>query len=395
CNTRALWLAARFLTRRGPPLIIGLFRARGAVPRQSPVSRGRAHTWSTPHARPFPRRSAITTLVVTGGAGFIGSEFVRYALSKYPNYNIVVLDKLTYAGNMDNLLPVADNPRYRFVQGDIADTALVESLVAEADAVVNFAAETHVDRSLLDPGSFISTDVYGVYVLLEAIRKQNGRVRFLQVSTDEVYGSVEDGSSREEDPLRPRSPYSASKAGGEMMVQAYFETYRLPVLITRGSNTYGPYQYPEKVIPLFVTNALEDRPLPLYGDGLNVRDWLHANDHCTAIDLVLRAGTPGEAYNVGGGNERTNRYVTERILALLDKPRSLIKPVADRPGHDRRYSLNCDKVRRLGWEPRHPFEQGLAETVRWYADNEWWWRKLKSAEYADYYRRNYAHRTEG
>ncbi|MHB1006641.1 MAG: dTDP-glucose 4,6-dehydratase [Chloroflexota bacterium] len=365
------------------------------MPRQSPVSRGRAHTWSTPHARPFPRRSAITTLVVTGGAGFIGSEFVRYALSKYPNYNIVVLDKLTYAGNMDNLLPVADNPRYRFVQGDIADTALVESLVAEADAVVNFAAETHVDRSLLDPGSFISTDVYGVYVLLEAIRKQNGRVRFLQVSTDEVYGSVEDGSSREEDPLRPRSPYSASKAGGEMMVQAYFETYRLPVLITRGSNTYGPYQYPEKVIPLFVTNALEDRPLPLYGDGLNVRDWLHANDHCTAIDLVLRAGTPGEAYNVGGGNERTNRYVTERILALLDKPRSLIKPVADRPGHDRRYSLNCDKVRRLGWEPRHPFEQGLAETVRWYADNEWWWRKLKSAEYADYYRRNYAHRTEG
>ena len=332
-------------------------------------------------------------MLVTGGAGFIGSNFVHYLLRQYPQDRVVVLDKLTYAGNLENLRAAADDPRYRFVQGDIADAATVEPLVADADAVVNFAAETHVDRSLLDPGSFINTDVYGVYVLLEALRRQGGRARFLQVSTDEVYGSVEQGSSREDDPLRPRSPYAASKAGGEMMVQAYYETYRLPVLITRGSNTFGPYQYPEKVIPLFITNALEDKPLPLYGDGLNVRDWLYVEDHCSAIDLVLHEGKPGEAYNVGGGNERTNLAVTEAILQLLGKPTSLISFVTDRPGHDRRYSLDCTKIGRLGWRPQHRFEDALRGTVQWYVENEWWWRKLKTGEYAEYYRQNYAHRS--
>ncbi|MHB1133834.1 MAG: dTDP-glucose 4,6-dehydratase [Chloroflexota bacterium] len=337
-------------------------------------------------------RSTITTVLVTGGAGFIGSEFVRYCLAQHPDYRVVVLDKLTYAGNLDNLLPVAQNPRYLFVQGDIGDAKLVAPLVAEADAIVNFAAETHVDRSLLDPGSFINTDVYGVHVLLEALRGAGGKARFLQVSTDEVYGSVAEGSSVESDQLWPRSPYSASKAGGELMAQAYFETYGLHVVITRGSNTYGPYQYPEKVIPLFVTNALENQPLPLYGDGLNVRDWLYVTDHCAAIDLVLHEGHAGEAYNVGGGNERTNLFVTETILDMLGKPQSLIKHVADRPGHDRRYSLNCDKVMRLGWQPRHDFLAALRETVDWYANNDWWWRKLRSGEYLDYYRQNYAHR---
>ena len=330
--------------------------------------------------------------MVTGGAGFIGSEFVRYVLGRYADYDVIVLDKLTYAGNLDNLLPVAGEPRYRFVQGDICDAKVVEPLVAEADAVVNFAAETHVDRSLLDPGGFINTDVYGVHVLLEAVRRSGGKARFLQVSTDEVYGSVEQGSSVETDPLRPRSPYSASKVGGEMMALAYFETYGLHVTITRGSNTFGPYQYPEKVIPLFVTNALDGLPLPLYGDGLNVRDWLYVADHCRAIDLVLHEGRAGEAYNVGGGNERTNLYITETILQMLGKPRSLIAYVADRPGHDRRYSLDCTKISRLGWQPQHEFLAALRQTVDWYAANEWWWRKLKSGEYLDYYRKNYARR---
>lgn len=317
---------------------------------------------------------------------------MRYTLGRYSDYDVVVLDKLTYAGNLDNLLPVANDPRYRFVQGDICDAKVVEPLVAEADAVVNFAAETHVDRSLLDPGGFINTDVYGVHVLLEGVRRSGGKARFLQVSTDEVYGSVEQGSSLETDLLRPRSPYSASKVGGEMMALAYHETYRLHVTITRGSNTFGPYQYPEKVIPLFVTNAVQGRPLPLYGDGLNVRDWLYVTDHCAAIDLALHQGRAGEAYNVGGGNERTNLYVTETILQMLGKPRSLITPVADRPGHDRRYSLDCAKMKKLGWQPQHEFLAALRQTVDWYVANEWWWRKLKSGEYLDYYRQNYAHR---
>ncbi|HZK67269.1 MAG TPA: dTDP-glucose 4,6-dehydratase [Chloroflexota bacterium] len=330
-------------------------------------------------------------LLVTGGAGFIGSNFVRYMLSRYPQYQIIVLDKLTYAGNLANLADVADNPNYRFVRGDICDQPLVEKLALEVDAILNFAAETHVDRSILDAGGFVQTDVQGTLVLLEAARKQ-GVKRFLQVSTDEVYGDVPVGSSQEMDPLRPRSPYSASKAGGELMVQAYFTTYELPVLITRGSNNYGPYQYPEKLIPVLISNALDGQQLPIYGDGRQIRDWLYVLDHCSAIDTVLHHGEPGEAYNVGGGNERFNLEISHRVLDLLGKPESLLRFVKDRPGHDRRYSVDCSKLRTLGWEPTRDFDQGLEETVRWYVENESWWRPLKSGEYLEYYRANYAHK---
>jgi dTDP-glucose 4,6-dehydratase len=331
-------------------------------------------------------------ILVTGAAGFIGSNFIRYLLRQHPDDIITVLDKMTYAGNMANLADM--DGRFRFVPGDIANQSIVEPLVAASEAIVNFAAETHVDRSLMDPGSFITTDVYGTFILLEAARKASIQ-RYLQVSTDEVYGSVETGSSREEDQLDPRSPYSASKAGGDLMVRAYFSSYGLPACITRGSNTYGPYQYPEKLIPLFVTNAIDDLPLPLYGDGKNVRDWLYVEDHCSAIDKVLRKGAPGEIYNVGGGNERTNLEITECILETLGKPWSLVRPVADRPGHDRRYSLDCSKLSALGWKPFHSFEEALPATVRWYAENGKWWRPLKSGEYLEYYRRNYTGRDSG
>jgi len=330
-------------------------------------------------------------LLVTGGAGFIGSNFVRYMLSKHADYHITVLDKLTYAGNLANLKDVLHDPRFRFVRGDICDQRLVDSLVPHVDAILNFAAETHVDRSILDAGSFIQTDVFGTFVLLEAA-KRHGVRRFLQVSTDEVYGDVPQGSSMEHDPLRPRSPYSASKAGGEMLAQAYFTTYDLPVLITRGSNNYGPFQYPEKLIPVLITNAMDDQELPIYGDGLQVRDWLYVLDHCAAIDLVLHEGKPGEAYNVGGGNERVNLDIARRVLDLLGKPHSLLRFVKDRPGHDRRYSVDCSKLKGLGWAPSRDFEEGLAETVKWYLENEAWWRPLKSGEYWEYYRRNYAGR---
>ncbi len=328
-------------------------------------------------------------LLVTGAAGFIGSNFVRCMLRAHPEHQITVLDKMTYAGNLANLSDLGG--RYRFVRGDIADPQAVTPLVAEADAIVNFAAETHVDRSLMEPGSFILTDVYGTYVLLEAAR-QHGVQKFVQVSTDEVYGSVELGSSCETDRLDPRSPYSASKAGGDLMVRAYYTSYGLPVCVTRGSNTYGPYQYPEKLIPLFVTNAIDDLPLPIYGDGKNVRDWLYVDDHCAGIDAVLQRGEPGEIYNIGGGNEHTNVEITERILQVLGKPWSLMKFVADRPGHDRRYSLECAKARSLDWQPQHSFDEAIERTVRWYAENEAWWRPLKSGEYLDYYRRNYEDR---
>lgn len=330
-------------------------------------------------------------LLVTGGAGFIGSNFVRYLFHHHPTYQAVVLDKLTYAGNLANLADVADNPGYQFIRGDICDRQLVEGIVAEVDAIVNFAAETHVDRSILDAGSFIQTDVYGTFVLLEAARKHGIR-RFVQISTDEVYGDVPVGSSVEGDPLRPRSPYSAGKAGGELLVQAYHITHGLPALITRGSNNYGPYQYPEKLIPVLITNAMDGQELPIYGDGQQVRDWLYVLDHCSAVDAVLHHGVPGEVYNVGGGNERVNLEIVSQLLELLDKPRSLIRFVKDRPGHDRRYSLDCTKLRALGWEPARDFEEGLAETVRWYVANEAWWRPLKSGEYWEYYRKNYAGR---
>ena len=335
----------------------------------------------------------MKNIMVTGGAGFIGSNFARMVLRQHSDYRVLVYDKLTYAGNPDNLLDIKDDPRFTFVQGDIADQARVDDTVRryDIDTIVNFAAESHVDRSIEEPGSFIQTDVFGVYVLLEATRKF-GLERMLQVSTDEVYGAVLQGSSRETDKLEPRSPYSASKAGGELMCHAYFVTYGTPVLVTRGSNTYGPYQYPEKMLPLFITNALEDRPIPLYGDGRQVRDWLHVLDHCEGIDFVLHNGQPGEVYNIGGGNERQNIEVTYKILDLLGKPRSLIHFVQDRPGHDRRYSIDTSKLRALGWAPRRSFEQGLKETVEWYTANRWWWEKIKSGEFKEYYARMYEQR---
>jgi len=330
-------------------------------------------------------------LLVTGGAGFIGSNFIRHLLATHPDDSIVNLDKLTYAGNPANLADIEGSPRYRFVQGDICDARLVRDLLSGVDAVVNLAAESHVDRSLIEPDAFLRTDVFGVFALLEAVRELK-IPRFLHISTDEVYGSVEHGASRESDPLRPRNPYSASKAGGDLLALAYWETHRVPVLITRSSNNFGPYQYPEKVIPLFITNALEDRALPLYGDGRNVRDWLYVRDNCAAIDLVLRRGRDGEIYNIGAGNELENIALTREILRLTGKPERLVTPVNDRPGHDRRYSLDSSKIRRLGWTPAHPFPEALAATVAWYRANEAWWRPLKSGEFRAYYERQYGPR---
>ncbi|MDQ6847689.1 MAG: dTDP-glucose 4,6-dehydratase [Candidatus Dormibacteraeota bacterium] len=327
-------------------------------------------------------------LLVAGGAGFIGSEFVRHTITNHPEDSVVVLDKLTYAGNVHNLDTVAQSANYRFVQGDICDGNLVGELVRDVDAIVNFAAESHVDRSLEAPGQFIQTDVFGTYVLLEAART-GGVERFLQVSTDEVYGDVEEGSSLEQDPLRPRSPYSASKAGGEMMVWAYRASYGLPVITTRGSNTYGPYQYPEKIIPLFITNAIDDQPLPIYGDGSAVRDYIHVADHARGIDTALRHGAPGQDYNVGYGGATSGVEVADLVLAALHKPASLKQHVRDRLGHDRRYSVNSDRLRGLDWRPLVPLDHGLRETVQWYRENEQWWRPLKSGEFWDFYRRNY------
>lgn len=335
----------------------------------------------------------MKNILVTGGAGFIGSNFVHYLLAKYPEYNIIVFDKLTYAGNLNNLLDAHDNPRYKFVRGDIADRDAVERVVDinAVDTVVNFAAESHVDRSILRPDAFIHTDVVGTYILLDVARQQEVE-RFHQVSTDEVYGSIPKGFFKEGDPLEPNSPYAASKAGGEMMVRAYYETYGLNTVVTRGSNTFGPYQYPEKVAPLFITNAIDDEPLPLYGDGKQVRDWLYVEDHCAGIDRVLHAGAPGEVYNLGGGNERENIAVTKLILNLLDKPESLIQSVTDRPGHDRRYALDCSKLHALGWEPTYDFESAMAKTVAWYRANEWWWRSIKDDDFQAYYEQQYGER---
>jgi len=330
-------------------------------------------------------------LLVTGGSGFIGSNFVRHVLATHPDDRVVNLDKLTYAGNPANLADIERDPRYAFVQGDVCDAKVVREAARGVDAIVNFAAESHVDRSLSEPDAFLRTDVFGVFTLLEAV-KELKIPRLLHISTDEVYGSVARGSSREIDPLRPSNPYSASKAGGDLLALAYWQTHRLPVLITRSSNNFGPSQYPEKVIPLFVTNALDDQPLPLYGDGKNVRDWLYVLDNCAAIDLVLRKGGEGEVYNIGGGHEVENVVLTRQILQLTGKPESLIKPVKDRPGHDRRYSLDSKKVRQLGWTPRHRFPDALATTVAWYREHETWWRPLKSGEFRAYYEKQYGHR---
>ncbi len=339
--------------------------------------------------------------LVTGGAGFIGSNFIRFIFRKYgASAQVVNLDKLTYAGIRENLAEFEGTPNYLFLQGDIAEPADVEKAYQGIngegiDVVVNFAAETHVDRSLMEAGSFIRTDVHGVLVLLEEARRHAPRLKkFIQISTDEVYGSIDSGSFKETDPLSPRNPYSASKAGGDRMAYAYSETYGLPVVVTRASNNYGPFQYPEKLIPLFVTNAIDDQPLPLYGDGRNVRDWLFVEDHCAAVDFLIEHGQKGEIYNIGGGNELENRHITHRILELVGKPESLIKPVADRQGHDRRYSLDCTKLEKLGFNSAAQFDDALALTVEWYRTNEAWWRaiKEKSAEYKQYYAKQYGAR---
>jgi dTDP-glucose 4,6-dehydratase len=331
-------------------------------------------------------------ILVTGGAGFIGSNFIRYMLARY-DYEVVNLDKLTYAGNLDNLADIEDDRRYQFFQGDICDPADVEMAIAGVDSVVNFAAETHVDRSLVDNGAFIETDVRGVFVLLEAARKA-GIERFLHISTDEVYGPrFPEDPAVETDPLAPANPYAASKAGGELQCLAFHLTYGLPVLISRSRNNIGPRQHPEKAVPLFVTNALDDQPLPVYGAGLQVRDRLFVDDNCEALDLILHKGEPGEAYNIGADNERPNIEVAEHILDLLEKPRSLIRFIEDRQGHDPRYSIDTAKVRNLGWLPRHDFDAALFETVTWYRDNRWWWEKVKTGgEYASYYQRQYGAR---
>ncbi|GIW06266.1 MAG: dTDP-glucose 4,6-dehydratase [Dehalococcoidia bacterium] len=332
-------------------------------------------------------------LLVTGGAGFIGSNWVRLALQRPDLERLVVLDKLTYAGNLANLAGLDADPRFRFVQGDIADTETVGRLLEHepVDAIVNFAAESHVDRSVLDPSAFLRTNVHGVYVLLEACRAY-GVGRFLQVSTDEVYGAVLVGRSTERDPLAPRSPYSAAKAAGDLLALSYHATYGLDVVVTRGANTIGPYQYPEKATPLFITNAIDGEPLPIYGDGKAIRDYLYVDDHCRAIALVLDAGQPGEVYNVGNDEEIDTLTLAEAILALLDRPRSLIRLVEDRPGHDRRYAVDSTKLRALGWRPERDFESTIAATVEWYRQNEAWWRPIRNGEFREFYQRLYGKR---
>jgi dTDP-glucose 4,6-dehydratase len=340
------------------------------------------------------RGKLMQNIMVTGGAGFIGSNFTIHLLKKYPAYQVIVFDKLTYAGNRDNLLEISDDPRYHFVKGDICDAAAVSAAIEEygVDTIINFAAETHVDRSIMDPEAFINTNVNGTYVLLEAARR-HGDLRFHQVSTDEVYGDIEPGmASVEGDPLIPRSPYAASKASGDLMTLAFYTTYGSPVTITRGANNIGPYQYPEKVVPLFATNAIDNEPLPVYGDGRQMRDYQHVSDHCRAIDLVLHKGQFGEAYNAGTGDEMENLTMIEIVLETLERPSGLVRHVTDRPGHDRRYSLNVDKIKALGWRAEHSLPEAVRLTAAWYRDNEWWWRKIKSGEYRAYYEAQYGER---
>ena len=337
----------------------------------------------------------MRNLLIAGGAGFIGSNFVRYILEKYPDYHLVVFDILNYRGNLDNLRDVAGDPRYHFERGDICDAKAVANVIRkyDVDTIVNFAAYTHVDRSIMDPDAFVRTDVYGTYVLLEAARTFKLE-RMHQVSTDEVYGEVMTGSSREDDPIEPRSPYAASKAGGDLLVRSYYTTYQLPVTLSRGANNIGPYQYPENFVPLFITNAIDEDPLPLYGDGRQVRMYQYVLDHCTAIDAILHRGVPGEVYNAGPDHEVDNLTTATLMLDLLHRPHSLIRHVADRPGHDRRYSITSDKLKALGWQQAYSFERALELTVDWYVHNEWWWRKIKSGEYKEYYRQWYAQRLE-
>ncbi len=333
-------------------------------------------------------------ILVTGGAGFIGSNFVRYILEVHPAYEVVNLDLLTYAGNLENLADLEGRKNYRFVRGDIADLGLLDGLFAAGvDGVVNFAAESHVDRSIEAPGHFLATNILGTQALLETARRYRVN-RFLQISTDEVYGSLAGkGAFTEQSPLAPNSPYSASKASADLLCRAYWKTYDLPVMVTRCSNNYGPYQFPEKLIPLFITNALADEPLPVYGDGLYVRDWIYVRDHCSALDRVLHDGRAGEIYNVGADAERTNLEITQTILEKLDKDAGLVRHVKDRPGHDRRYAIDSSKIQtELGWRPETTFQDGMAETIDWYLRNEPWWQKIKSGEYREYYVRMYGNR---
>ncbi|MGI8385412.1 dTDP-glucose 4,6-dehydratase [Robertmurraya sp. P23] len=336
-------------------------------------------------------------LLVTGGAGFIGSNFVRYMVNKYPEYTIVNLDLLTYAGNLENLKDIESAPNYKFVRGDIADRDFVDGLFKEEkfDYVLNFAAESHVDRSITDPGIFVQTNIQGTLALLDAAKTYKV-TKYLQVSTDEVYGTLgETGYFTEETPLAANSPYSASKAGADLLVRAYNETFGLPVNITRCSNNYGPFHFPEKLIPLMIINALNDKELPIYGDGLNIRDWLHVEDHCQAIDLVLHKGRDGEVYNVGGNNERTNIEIVKTILKHLGKPESLMKFVKDRPGHDRRYAIDATKLRtELGWSPKYNFDTGIEQTIKWYLENQEWWENIISGDYQDYFKAQYSDRLE-
>lgn len=332
-------------------------------------------------------------LLVTGGAGFIGSNFIHYILDEYSDCEIINLDKLTYAGNLENLQDIENNPRYQFTKGDIADRKLISSLLqGKIDAIINFAAESHVDRSILDASPFIKTNIEGTQILLEGARQyQIGK--FIQVSTDEVYGSMEEGKFTEESPLSPNSPYSASKTAADLLCHAYWKTYQLPIVVTRCSNNLGPFQFPEKLIPLAITNALENKPIPIYGDGMNVRDWIYVLDHCRALDFVLQKGEPGEIYNIAANQEKTNLELIHQLLDIMDKPQSLITFVADRPGHDRRYALDITKItQELGWQPTYSFEEALTTTVNWYLNHESWWRKIKSGDYAKYYQKMYSHR---
>lgn len=328
-------------------------------------------------------------LLVTGGAGFMGSNFIRYVLHKYADYEVINLDKLTYSGNLDNLKDLQENPRYRFVRGDITDEKLVDELVRSSDVILNYAAETHVDRSILEPGSFVRTDVLGTYSLLEAARRHNTS-RFIQISTDEVFGSTETGKFTEESPFRPNSPYAASKAGADLLCRSYVVTYNMPIIVTHSCNFFGPYHYPEKFIPLAIVNLLQNKSVPVYGDGQNVREWIYTEDHCEAIDLLLHKEKVSGIYNISSEEEWRNIDVLKLILKILNKDESFIQLVKDRPGHDRRYALDSSKIRNLGWKPQRNFEEGLRKTVVWFQENEWWWRKIvENPEYREYYNKQY------
>lgn len=329
-------------------------------------------------------------LLITGGAGFMGSNFIHYILKKYKDYEIVNLDKLTYSGNLDNLKDLEANPNYRFVKGDICDESLVDELAKEVDVIINYAAETHVDRSILDPSAFVRTDVLGTHNLLEKAKKYQHK-RFIQISTDEVFGSITEGEFNETSPFMPNSPYAASKAGADLLCRSYVETYSMPVIVTHSCNFYGPYHYPEKFIPLSIVNLLQNKKIPLYGDGLNVREWIYTEDHCSAIDFILHEGKEGEVYNISTEKEKRNIDVIKLLLEIMGETEEKIEYVKDRPGHDRRYALDASKLRNLGWEPKYSFEEGLKKTLEWFKDNKWWWEKIiKSQEYTDFYKKQYS-----